>query len=333
VGGREVTFSELARDPREVVAGLYAWQRGERGEAVRQTLAASARETHARHYTLWVWTGVDDAGRAVWALPVASRHAQDFAPKGPAKVLVRCLAAAIDAGADPAAVHLRDWHGWVVLEVPGADPDLAALALADAHPTAARVAAAPLPEGVPGGPPALDLGTGRPDAPGGLPPLAAAVHAHPVEVAIALASHGQPLEAPAYDEEMVGNLRNWGLSREPDAEEPEEVPMGIDDDPCPRRRHARRVLQRLLRMGKVGTNYHTEIDHLYRGAPADQRRDAMEVGEALVRAGLLGEKPSVGQRHVYLRRDALPAIHALIERGETDSPLLNAMWTAPPPGG
>jgi hypothetical protein len=332
VSGHEVTFSELAQDPGRVAAGLYAWQRGDHGEAVRRTLAASARETHAKSYTLWVWTGRCDDGHAAWALPVATRHAQDFAPKGPAKILVRCLASAVDAGAAPDEIRLLDWSGWVVLEVPGADDELAPLALGDRHPTAARVAVAALPDGLPGSPPEVDLGRFRPDAPGGLPPLAAAVHAHPVEVAIALATHGQPLEAAAYGDEMVGNLRNWGLSREPVEEEPEEVPMGIDDDPCPRRRHARRVLQRLLRMGKVGTNYHTEIDHLYRGAPADQRRDAMEVGEALVRAGLLGEKPSVGQRHVYLRRDALPAIHALIDRGETDSPLLNEMWTAPPPG-
>ena len=82
----------------------------------------------------------------------------------------------------------------------------------------------------------------------------------------------------------------------------------------------------------MGAQYHTEFDHLYRGAAADDRRDALEVGEALVRAGLLGEKPSVGQRHVYLRRDALPAIHALIERGETRDPVLAAEWTAPAPG-
>jgi len=39
----------------------------------------------------------------------------------------------------------------------------------------------------------------------------------------------------------------------------------------------------------------------------------------------------VGQRHVYLRRDALAQIHALIERGETDAPALTELWTAPPP--
>jgi len=85
-------------------------------------------------------------------------------------------------------------------------------------------------------------------------------------------------------------------------------------------------------MGKVGTGYHTAFDHMYRGAPADQRHDALEVGEALLRAGLLGEKPSVGQRHVYLRREALPEIHALIERGETGDAVLAAVWTAPAPG-
>ena len=65
---------------------------------------------------------------------------------------------------------------------------------------------------------------------------------------------------------------------------------------------------------------------------ADDRRGALEVGEALVRAGLLGEKPSVGQRHVYLRRDSLPDIHALIDRGETRDTVLAGEWTAPGPG-
>src|SRR5207253_11198268 len=105
----------------------------------------------------------------------------------------------------------------------------------------------------------------------------------------------------------------------------------IEDDPCPRRRHARKVLQRLLRMGKVGSQYHTEFDHLYRGAAPEDRREALEVGEALLRAGLLGEKPSVGQRHVFLRREALPEIHALIDRGHTANPGLAARWTAPAP--
>jgi len=327
---REVTFADLNRDPEAVAHGLLTWQRGDRNEAIGQTLAASARETHGRAMTVWVWTGRLADGSAIWMLPVSVRHAQSFAPQGPARVLVALLAAAVDAGADPAGLVLRDWNGWVAAEAPGADPELAMLAIAERLPDAARIRTAPLP-----GPaeqaPELDLGRARGTS--GLAVLAKSVGAHPVEVAIALAAHGQPLEIAADDPDMVRNVRIWGLSGDPLPEEPDETDalLGIDYDPCPRRRHARRVLQRLLRMGKVGTNYHTAVDHLYRGVSADQRHDAMEVGEALIRAGLLGEKPSVGQRHVYLRRDALAQIHALIERGETDAPALTELWTAPPP--
>ncbi len=110
----------------------------------------------------------------------------------------------------------------------------------------------------------------------------------------------------------------------------EEAPsLAIADDPCPRRRHARVVLQRMLRMGKVGPGYHTDIANFARGAAAHERHQALEVAEALLRAGLLGEKPSVGQRHIYLNVRALPEIHALIDRGETDDPQLAEMWTAP----
>ena len=108
--------------------------------------------------------------------------------------------------------------------------------------------------------------------------------------------------------------------------------LEIADDPCGLRRHARVVLQRMLRMGKVGVGYHTDIANFSRGAPAHERHLAMEVAEALLRAGLLGEKPSVGQRHIYLNVKALPEIHALIERGETRDAQLAALWSAPAPG-
>jgi len=327
---RDVTFADLTRDPEAVARELLTWQRGDRDEAIGQTLAASARETHGRGMTVWVWTGRTPAGTPIWVLPVSVTHARAFAPAGPARVLVGLLAAAIDAGADPAGLVLRDWRGWVALEAPGADPELAMLAAAERLPDAARVRTAWLP--APAGAGAeLDLGRAR--GRGGLAGLGRAVGAHPVEVAIALAAHGQSLELPADDPDMVRTVRNWGLSGEPLSAEPDEqdAAIGIDDDPCPRRRHARRVLQRLLRMGKVGTNYHTAVDHLYRGVSADQRRDAMEVGEALIRAGLLGEKPSVGQRHVYLRREALPQNHGLNRRGGTGRPALTELWTAPPP--
>lgn len=86
------------------------------------------------------------------------------------------------------------------------------------------------------------------------------------------------------------------------------------DDPDPARRAARRILQRLAGMGKWG-GYHTEFAHLARGfAPAD-RALAAQVGEALLAAGLLVEKPSVGQRHVFLDPRRAADIHALTDDG------------------
>ena len=74
---------------------------------------------------------------------------------------------------------------------------------------------------------------------------------------------------------------------------------GPHDDPDPARRVARRILQRLDGMGKWG-GYHTEFAHLARGFAGNDRALADAVGEALLDAGLLAEKPSVGQRHVFL---------------------------------
>ena len=71
------------------------------------------------------------------------------------------------------------------------------------------------------------------------------------------------------------------------------------EDPDPVRRVARRILQRLDGMGKWG-GYHTAFDHLARGFAGHERALAYDVGEALLAAGLLEQKPSVGQRHVYL---------------------------------
>ena len=68
-------------------------------------------------------------------------------------------------------------------------------------------------------------------------------------------------------------------------------------------------------MGKWG-GYHTEFSHLARGfAPAD-RVLAAQVGEQLLKAGLLAEKPSVGQRHVFLNPRRVADVYAFIERGE-----------------
>lgn len=330
---RRVTLTDVRRDPREVVGGLATWQRGDHAEAIADALAACGRELHARQYTLWVWTTVNDGNDPVWLLPVPAQAAAAFAPRGPAAVLVRCLAAAAELNAVAEGIRLLDWHGQVGLELPGADDDheLAMIALHDHHPDALVVEVMPLDASTLGQPEALIT---EPVATrdGALADAAHTLRVHPVEVVNALLEHGQPLDIPV-GPEMLAQLRAWGVSGEPPpAPTPGPPRMGVLEDPCPRRRHARRVLQRMFRMRKIGANYHTAWDHTYRGAPADQRSDALAVGEALLKAGLLGEKPSMGQRHVYLRREALPAIHALIDRGETHDPELAAMWTAPAPG-
>jgi len=87
------------------------------------------------------------------------------------------------------------------------------------------------------------------------------------------------------------------------------------DDPQSARRIARRILQRLDGMGKWG-GYHTDFRHLSRGFAGNERAQADAVGEALLAAGLLAEKPSVGQRHVFLNPRRAADIHRLIERGD-----------------
>jgi hypothetical protein len=87
-------------------------------------------------------------------------------------------------------------------------------------------------------------------------------------------------------------------------------------DPIAARRVARRILQRLDGMGKWG-GYHTDFAHLARGFAGNERSLAQEVGEALIAAGLLAEKPSVGQRHVFLNPRRAAEIRALIETGAT----------------
>jgi len=86
------------------------------------------------------------------------------------------------------------------------------------------------------------------------------------------------------------------------------------DDPDPRRRVMRRILQRLDGMGKWG-GYHTAVDHLARGFAGNERALAYEVGEELIAAGLLEQKPSVGQRHVYLNTRKAGEIRRLIDDG------------------
>jgi hypothetical protein len=323
--------ADLTRDLAEVARGLDAWRRGEPEEAVIATLALSGGTLHDRRYTFWAWTGATPEGEPAVALPVGIGAATRFSPRGPADVLVRCLVAAVDAGGRAEDVRLEEWDGQVCLVAPGMDLELAALALTEAH-EGRTAQAEPLPPDVPIACEPVTLPPQMSGAGGGLAALAAELSVHPVEAALALLATGQPVPmGETYHDGIAHQLRERGYAGTPAPVVREAPSLAIADDPCPRRRHARTVLQRMLRMGKVTANYHTEFKHFYRGAAAHERRQALEVAEALIRAGLLGEKPSVGQRHIYLRREALPEIHALIERGETSSPILEEIWTAPAP--
>ena len=137
---------------------------------------------------------------------------------------------------------------------------------------------------------------------------------HPLRVAEAVARlGGRPADPASNDEheEAVLAMLAGGAGAEV---------VRPHDDPDPPRRVARRVLQRLDGMGKWG-GYHTEFAHLARGFRGNDRALAEAVGEALLQAGLLIEKPSVGQRHVFLNSRRAKDIRALIDDGIVPSDL------------
>ena len=140
---------------------------------------------------------------------------------------------------------------------------------------------------------------------------------------LALAVHGDAeLAALAFDEEVAGidRLRAAALlvpvleiaDRRPLLAPAREDGNRPHDDPDPRRRAARRILQRLDGMGKWG-GFHTEFAHVARGFEGNERALALEVGEELIAAGLLVEKPSVGQRHVSLNPRQAGAVRRMID--------------------
>ena len=130
---------------------------------------------------------------------------------------------------------------------------------------------------------------------------------HPLRVAEAVTRlGGSPLEegtVEALEHQLLALL------------EPSGSVARAHEDPDPARRVARRILQRLDGMGKWG-GYHTAFDHLARGFAGHERALAYEVGEALLAAGLLEQKPSVGQRHVYLSPKRSGDIRRLIDDGD-----------------
>jgi hypothetical protein len=136
---------------------------------------------------------------------------------------------------------------------------------------------------------------------------------HPLRIAEAVARlAGRPADPRSVEEQedAVFALLDTGDGRR----------IAPHEDPDPARRVARRILQRLNGMGKWG-GYHTDFAHLARGFAGNDRQLAQEVGEALLADGLLAEKPSVGQRHVFLNPRRAADIHRLIETGEAPSGL------------
>jgi hypothetical protein len=130
---------------------------------------------------------------------------------------------------------------------------------------------------------------------------------HPLRVAEAVARLGGQPEDPRSVEEHEDSVLALLAAGHERAVRPHE-------DPDPGRRVARRILQRLDGMGKWG-GYHTDFAHLARGFAGNERKLAQSVGEALLAAGLLAEKPSVGQRHVFLNPRRAAEIRQLIDDG------------------
>jgi hypothetical protein len=134
---------------------------------------------------------------------------------------------------------------------------------------------------------------------------------HPLRIAEAVARLGgrpeDPRSVEEHEEAVLALLQADGAR----AVRPHE-------DPDPARRIARRILQRLDGMGKWG-GYHTDFAHLARGFAGNERALAQAVGEALLEAGLLAEKPSVGQRHVFLNPRRAAEIRKLIDDGTPPS--------------
>jgi hypothetical protein len=241
--------------------------------------------------------GGDGTLRAV--LPVApALRADPDAVSERAWLLTAAVVAALVQAGRGGAPRAGERSGSLLLEVPG-DPDgdaeLAVLAFEEHVRPVDRLRARGL--ALPGH---VLAGAGELREPIGA--------AHPLLVAARVAALGG---RPA-DEDSLAEHEEAVLAQLEAGGDPVARPH---DDPDPARRVARRILQRLHGMGKWG-GYHTDFAHLARGFAGNERALADDVGEALLAAGLLAEKPSVGQRHVFLNPRRAGEVHALIERGE-----------------
>ena len=220
------------------------------------------------------------------ALPVPAELRADplAAPDRAWLLAAAAIGALVEAGAG--LIEAGAWEGRLVLRAPGADPELAALAFDEQVAGIDRLRA----RGV------------------AVPDLLSADDVRPaVNPSFAVAERVARRGGRPADQDAVEDLA-------------EDGPARPHDDPDPALRAARRILQRLRGMGKWG-GYHTEFAHLSKGFPGHERSLALEVGEALLAAGLLAEKPSVGQRHVFLDPRRAAEIHALVDRGDLPTSL------------
>lgn len=277
-----------------------------------EALAAGAHELELPRsgYDTPVPVGVVAFGEALLAIapvdPALRADANAIGDRGWSlvAVLVGALvegAAAMAAGsAHDLALRIGSWEGWLALAYPVAAADvLVAVDLAveafgenveEIDRLKARAYA--LPTAALG-----DVGELR-------PPIG---ELHPLLIAETVARlGGRPADGASIAEHEEAVLTV--LDPTPEVARPhEEADLSL--------RVARRMLQRLMGMGKWG-GYHTEIAHLARGFAGHDRARALAIGERLVNAGLLVEKTSVHQRHVRLNPRRVAEIHALVERGE-----------------
>jgi hypothetical protein len=221
-------------------------------------------------------------------------------------LLVAALVGALVEAAPGDGVLLAGaFEGWLALtlQAPGADPELVALAFEEHVAPVDRLRAVALALPAPALADVRDL----------RPPIGAA---HPLNVARAVAGLGgrpaDPASLAEYEDAVLAETIR-----------PADGAAGVarpHADPVPSRRVARRILQRLDGMGKWG-GYHTEFHHLARGFAGNDRALAEAVGEALLDSGLLAEKPSVGQRHVFLNPRRAGDIRRLVDDGELPATL------------
>ncbi|MEX2195069.1 MAG: hypothetical protein WD844_07265 [Thermoleophilaceae bacterium] len=268
-----------------------------------ERLARDALELRATRsgYGLPVTVGLAAArGSLLAAAPVPAALRADPAVAGDrARQLVSALAAALVAGTEPSlepAILAGSFADeWLLLAAPGRhpDPELAGVRYEELIEGVDRLrsAAAVLPGHV--------LEGGRDPR----PPIGAW---HPLRVAEVVARlDGDPVDPESV--EALGEAVVARIGARAGASRPH-------DDPLPERRVARRILQTLAGKGKWG-GYHSEFVHVARGFEGNERRLALELGERLVRAGLLVEKRSVGQRHVFLNPRRAQEIYALVDEG------------------